>query len=394
MRKRLLVIGAAGLGLAGLVAVSAGAGAALTYAALHGARPAAAAPAEAADPPAAEAGVLVSSVAPDSPAAQAGLRRGDIVLEVEGQAVNSLAELRRAVQDRAAGDAVALTVLRGDARLTLTAAVTERDGLGFLGVSTCAGAVSGGMLTVAAEPAGTMLFAVVPGSPAEKAGLRAGDEILAVDGQEPTGEQTLADLIGAHQPGDSVTLQVARPGEAAHEVTVTLGEDPDQAGHAYLGVHFFPGLRVEAGGLPWPGSGELERRFGLPLEPGQLFEIPDGVSAGVILGAVTPDSPAERAGLQPGDVITAVGGEPVPEPPALAAQIAAYRPGEQLTLTVRRSGEAEPLTIAVTLGEKPGEPGQAYLGAELAGFFRIDETPGDGPVWPAPPVDFGPDLDA
>jgi putative serine protease PepD len=66
---------------------------------------------------------------------------------------------------------------------------------------------------------------VFPGSPAEAAGLQAGDIIVAVDGEQITMDTDLSTLIVRYAPGDTVTLRVIR-GSSAREVEVTLGELP------------------------------------------------------------------------------------------------------------------------------------------------------------------------
>lgn len=65
--------------------------------------------------------------------------------------------------------------------------------------------------------------AVLPGSPADRAGLRMGDIITAVDGRELSDDEPLADIIQQRQPGDSVTLRVSRGGRQ-NDVVVQLDE--------------------------------------------------------------------------------------------------------------------------------------------------------------------------
>ena len=74
-----------------------------------------------------DAGVLVSEVAPDSPAAKAGLRAGDVILSIDGAEIDSAWDLRRGLRDKKSGDGARLEILRDKARHTLVATVTERD---------------------------------------------------------------------------------------------------------------------------------------------------------------------------------------------------------------------------------------------------------------------------
>ena len=67
--------------------------------------------------------------------------------------------------------------------------------------------------------------AVFPGSPAEVAGLQAGDIVVSVDGQQLSADTDLSTLILPHEPGDTITLRVLRD-NSAREVAVTLGELP------------------------------------------------------------------------------------------------------------------------------------------------------------------------
>ena len=69
---------------------------------------------------------------------------------------------------------------------------------------------------------------IFPGSPAEEAGLRAGDIIVGIDGEQLTAESDLSTLILPYAPGDTISLRVLRD-NAATEVEVTLGELPADA---------------------------------------------------------------------------------------------------------------------------------------------------------------------
>ncbi|MFN2185810.1 MAG: PDZ domain-containing protein, partial [Anaerolineae bacterium] len=97
----------------------------------------------------------------------------------------------------------------------------------------------------AVSAAGSVITEVMPGSPAEEAGLQVGDVILAVDSQQPGPDGTLGDLISQYEPGDRVTLEAQAEDGAVRLVRVRLGENPDVPGAPYLGVRYQPALSPE-----------------------------------------------------------------------------------------------------------------------------------------------------
>jgi len=77
---------------------------------------------------------------------------------------------------------------------------------------------------------------------------------------------------------------------------------------------------------------------------------PDGQPAGAGIAAVTP---AAKAGLQAGDVITAVNGTATPDTETLAAVLAVLQPGQQVTVSVTKA-DGSTATVHATLGQLPG----------------------------------------
>jgi Trypsin-like serine proteases, typically periplasmic, contain C-terminal PDZ domain len=65
--------------------------------------------------------------------------------------------------------------------------------------------------------------AVLPGSPAEKAGIRPGDVITAVDGRPLAGLRALSEVLKAHRPGDEIAVTVVR-GATPRTLRAVLGE--------------------------------------------------------------------------------------------------------------------------------------------------------------------------
>lgn len=78
---------------------------------------------------------------------------------------------------------------------------------------------------VAKQPTGNGLAIqrVLAGSPAEKAGLKNGDVVMKLDGKEVTDIQTFTQEVGAHKPGDMITITVHRD-DKDEDVKVTVGK--------------------------------------------------------------------------------------------------------------------------------------------------------------------------
>lgn len=85
---------------------------------------------------------------------------------------------------------------------------------------------------------------------------------------------------------------------------------------------------------------------------------------GALVASVSPDSPAAKAGLEPGDVIEQVNGQKVGNPRELAADVAGVKPGEEAKLEIVRNGESR--SVSVTVAQLPTEQ-QANAGGQGEG---------------------------
>lgn len=340
-----------------------------------------------------EAGVLILHVEQGSPAADAGLRRGDIILSVDGQEIETDAELIQAIDGKSPGDEVILTVQQCESTQDVTVQLEDRNGHIYLGLQPGRSQIfplrpstSGDSALQEVNPA-FAITNVVTGSPADEAGLSRGEVIVAIDGQGFQSADDLAAIIHDHQPGDEITLSVWSPSaDEAQTVDVTLGENPQQGSQAYLGIEY---LAVPDFTEAWFGDNGFFR-FELPESQGEnvplpqlpsdimpfmhdFLNLPEGVEGAVVVTSVVEHSAAEKAGLQAGDLITAIDGEQISSTNSLADAIHSKDPGDAVSLTVYRVGEAEALEVEAILGEDPDVEGQAYLGVSISGFMLFQQ---------------------
>lgn len=201
-------------------------------------------------------GVAVESVVDDSPAAKAGLRAGDVIVRFEGQEVTSVRKLNRMVSEVAPDHKVRLTVVRNGGEIELTAVMGRREAPTFsesgvlfgdvpfpvipeipaaptvpavpkiprggsgenvfffgsnrvIGVSVSSLTEQLGDYFGAPDGKGVLINSVVKDSPAAKAGLRAGDVIVEVDGKTIENAADLTRQINAKKEG-AVTLTILR----------------------------------------------------------------------------------------------------------------------------------------------------------------------------------------
>jgi S1-C subfamily serine protease len=342
-----------------------------------------------------EEGVLVLHVDQGSTAAVAGIQRGDIILAVDDQPVDSDLELMQAIENKSAGEEVVLTVQHCESTQELTVQLEERNGHIYLGLQFGRSRIIDALPFERRRveiPFGRYAFvitSVIPDSPASVAGLNPGDIIIAVDDEKVKPGDELANIIHSYQPGEEITLSISQPGtDKVRQVAVTLGENPDNEGLAYLGIKY-----ISMPGFSGEGMGGQFFHFELPKFDGDQYQfpqlpenlmpffhefppLPDGVKGGVVIHTVTEESPAAEAGLEAGDVVTAINGEEISDPESFVETVRSFDPSDEISLTVYRNGEDKALEILVLLGENPVVDGQAYLGVEIGGFFRFE---GRGP---------------
>jgi serine protease Do len=152
---------------------------------------------------------------------------------------------------------------------------------------------------------GALVREVQPGKPGEQAGLKVGDDIVAINGQQVHDANELTIAVIQMQPGSVAHLDVLRNGQKM-KMDVTLGSRPaeDKMGRSFGG-----NAPSEKGGENALEGVEVEN---LTSDIAQQLQLPASTK-GVVVDSVDEGSPAAEAQppLQRGDVITAVNRQPV-----------------------------------------------------------------------------------
>ena len=179
------------------------------------------------------------------------------------------------------------------------------------------------------EEKGALVSDVTAGGPADKAGIIRGDVIVAVDGTKIKEMKELPYAIGAIPVGNTVTIDIIRKGEA-RSIQVVIGELKEK-GEKPVVAQTGPKMGMVVDEI----TPEMARRFGL------------NETDGVIVVGVDSNSPAEEAGLRPGDVILEIDQAPVTGLDAFNRVLDTYGAGDTVLLLTKRSGGTLFLTLKI-----------------------------------------------
>jgi serine protease Do len=199
---------------------------------------------------------------------------------------------------------------------------------------------------------GAVVQDVVAKAPASKAGVKAGDVVLAVNGKPIEDRGQLTRAVAAISPGGKATLSLLRKGKK-QEIVVTVGTRPDEEALARGdGAEGGEGESSDAGG---DAKGA---KLGLKLQvisPELARQLKVDGDAGVLVSEVSPEGAAARAGIQRGDVILEVNQEAVTRPDQVATAAGKAQPGDVVLLRVKRGGNASFIPVKIPEPETPAK---------------------------------------
>jgi serine protease Do len=220
----------------------------------------------------------------------------------------------------------------------------------------------------AAGAAGARVDDVRAEGPAAKAGVRAGDVIVEFDGERVRSARHLSRLVSETPAGRTVRATVLREGKR-HELQVT-----PEAGAMAWGegpMRFtIPGLHMDERSFRFerPGGESGDRGFELFVESGRgrlgigtqelTPQLADyfGTSGGVLVTRVDDGSPAAKAGLRAGDVITSVNDRPVGSPMELRRELARAADGDDVSIGYTRDRKSATTKAELEKRERPRRP--------------------------------------
>jgi serine protease Do len=178
-------------------------------------------------------GVLVADVMKGGPGETAGLRAGDVIVELGGAKIREVPDLQRRVANVNPGQSVDLVVIRDRAAKKISVKIGEMPTEDSAVAAVEAGPGGFGLQAEALAPdmaerlslpftQGLLVTDVTAGGPADRAGLRRGDVILEVDRQSVQDALGLQKALAAVPPGRSVLIRVHRPGSDARTQFLVL----------------------------------------------------------------------------------------------------------------------------------------------------------------------------
>jgi serine protease Do len=212
------------------------------------------------------------------------------------------------------------------------------------------------------DATGVVIESVREGTPATRAGLQKGDVVVEFDGERTRSARQFTRMVRETAPGRSVKMTILRDGsKRTLDITpdsrdsVTLQQFPHVTSDVFRRLPRDFNFRFDSQGFFSEGFFGAPRRMGVSVMPlSDQLAAYFGVKEGVLVSDVSSGTPAATAGVQAGDVITAVNGRNVLSSADLAREVREAEPGS--TLEIRLTRERKEMNVKVTLAQRRQAP--------------------------------------
>lgn len=283
-----------------------------------------------------EAGALVTTVHPDSPAAKAGLKEDDVIVTVNGKKVSS-ESLGAAVTVHAPGAKIKLDYLRSGKKNSVEVNLVDRDAFFAARSRKEPGEKKPGHIvlgvTVEEDNDGVFAFEVEKGFTGEAAGIQKGDRITRLNGKEVKSLDELEALLKKVKSGQEVSMRLVRGEETLDVVVVGSSR---KGGAKLVSTKSTKPEKKD----PKPGAEEppVDPPAQEKKEAGFLGVGVGPVDGGLEVEIVVPDSAAAAYGIQVGDVIKQVNGKNTTSIDELKAALGGAPAGASVKVNLTRKG--------------------------------------------------------
>ncbi len=213
---------------------------------------------------------------------------------------------------------------------------------------------------------GAIVNEIVDDSPADKAGLKEDDIIIAFGGEKVMSDKDLLDLVRDRAPGDEVDIVVMRDNEKV--VLASVLGDRKESRWSYFRDS---SPRISKHKYAWTDDNREQAYIGV-----MLLDISDDLAAyfgadegGVLINEVQEDSPAEKAGIRAGDVIVAVNDREVGDAGDVQKAVRRLEEGEVAKIALLRDKKQTKVDVPVEMRESSWQfygsgPGIQYFDAD------------------------------
>jgi S1-C subfamily serine protease len=204
------------------------------------------------------------------------------------------------------------------------------------------------------EDYGVEITRVEENSPAEKAGIKPGDVVLEYNGQRVEGMEQFGRMVRETPAGREVKLTVSRNG-ATQNLVAVLGSRKSRFSSGFTPNIVIPEIHLP----PMPTMPDIPQIYmatrsamlGVEAEPlSTQLSAYFGVKDGVLVRSVLENTPAQKAGLKAGDVITRVDGMAIASPGDLATAV--RMAGSKKTYSVELMRDRKPVSVSVTVEDR------------------------------------------